>query len=406
MRIERLYLLALISAALLVVPSVILAAKITSWRLLLCSASLGLTACFLVFLLHNRESHCQPMAFATQAQDGTGSVHRLRFLAERRLRCFSAHELRTSSSSISRAAAALRADGAVTVCGVLSRGLAGRLASLVDETALFTGGANPVGLQRACDDPTLVESFEPDADANRDGEADGLRVQRGLPLSALVREALSCALTPLAPVLRAGLGPRAALWELGCIVAHPGAPHQNMHRDNGHIASDEPFVYNVFIALQDVTCMMGPTVVLARTHSTASLKADTTLYAAQESATNAAERARDDPCMATLNAAEQAVKEYFEYNRAPLLRCGDALVYDTRVRHCGSANVSTQPRRILTFAFAAERAAEADEAAEEETAERRLDSVLRGVTCSLDDDPAHWPDRPDGLVRRDTYTCQ
>ena len=223
-------------------------------------------------------------------------------------------------------------------------------------------------------------------------------------------------LGPIGPILRGGLGPRAMLWELACIVANPGAPHQGMHRDVGVVEQPAPGLYNVFVALQDVTCAMGPTVLVPRTHSNAAIAADTWLHEADRKAREAGERARraysrseagvaDEDAHAdatSLLDAERAVKAFLQSNRAPLLAKGDALIYDTRLRHCGAANVSAQPRRMLTFAFAAEGAAEAGHL---RGATADIVAELSGA-CSLDDDPSEWPPRPDCLVKRDTYFCR
>ena len=185
-----------------------------------------------------------------------------------------------------------------------------------------------------------------------------------------------------------------------------------MHRDAGSdLEAASPSMYNVFVALQDISCEMGPTVLLPRTQSGAALAADAALYNAEARARCAAERARTAPHdERAVDAAEAAVRSYMATNCAPLLRTGDALVYDTRLRHCGSANASSTPRRILTFAFAAEGAAVRVDDEREETNEHdgraRVLAELCGGECSLDEAVDEWPARAECLVQRDTYSCR
>lgn len=90
-----------------------------------------------------------------------------------------------------------------------------------------------------------------------------------LPLSSLVQAALSELLqegTPLSKAIQhvAG-GAEAELYELGSFVSLPGAAAQLIHADT--LFSDEPCLFTVTVALQEVKAESGPTLFLPGTHS-------------------------------------------------------------------------------------------------------------------------------------------
>lgn len=94
----------------------------------------------------------------------------------------------------------------------------------------------------------------------------GQRQDLFLPLSApIVRAAVAELVSNLKPLLVAACGPDAALHELSCIYAAPGAPRQCVHADTIVLpcpqypdAHMEP-LYTFFVALQDVEDDMGHT---------------------------------------------------------------------------------------------------------------------------------------------------
>lgn len=326
--------------------------------------------------------------FATQLQDESRQVCCLQWFAARRMRCFSSRGLR-KSSAVSRAVEALQADGACVVANVLSEADAAGMAAHVDESVAAGLATLRAGLSDGTDEFSKIEGYLSDDDEV--GGA-GMRLQRALPLSSTVRDAMRHALASLGPVLRSALGPHAVLWELACIVAQPGAPQQKFHRDAGEPSQEGGAgLYSVFIALQDVTPASGPTVLLPRSHSDAAVAADPALRDAEARYLAARQRAIDsvgEVDMRLLADAEHAARRFRTFNRAPLLRRGDALIYDSRLRHCGSANVSAAPRRLFNFGFAAAGAAEAGHLRGHTAT---LSAELYGA-CSLDEDPATcWP---------------
>ena len=356
----------------------------------LAAALVVAAALFAVFryYLAGLEHPLRLVRFATQLQDESRHMVRLRWWEERRTRCFWARDLRRSTRASKRCISALRYDGACVVHSVLTRDLAAKLGALVDEsvtTALkaILSGHEFSGEPKPFNEFSQIDGFSP-AVLEEGTDGTGLRLQRRLPLSAPVREAMRHSLSSLGPVLRSTLGPKAMMCELACIVANPGAPHQTFHRDAGEMSQPGPGMVSVFIALQDVTCEMGPTVYIPRTHSDEAMAADQQLREAEERYLDARKRAIAD--ISHLPDAESAARAYKSMNRAPLLRAGDALVYDSRLRHCGSANICAEPRLIFNFGFAADGA---DEAGLLEGHTATLCDELIGV-CSLDDDPSEW----------------
>jgi hypothetical protein len=111
--------------------------------------------------------------------------------------------------------------------------------------------------------------------------------------------------------------------ELSSLTSDPGAARQQIHPDNAYQATAP--LYTAFVALQDVTLDMGPTSVLLRTH----------VQGAHESFNEGGE-----------------VKESFlaqaSFRNATLQR-GDALIIDSRVLHCATANSSSLRRCLLYF---------------------------------------------------------
>lgn len=114
-------------------------------------------------------------------------------------------------------------------------------------------------------------------------------------------------------------GPDAELWELGVIVSEPGAAPQSVHFD-----APEMCLFSAFVALQDVSPEMGPTMFLQGTNTPAAHR-----------------RFGEDPA--------GFIKE--AQSSAGLLNAGDAVVYDSRVLHCGSENLSQRTRVLLYLTF-------------------------------------------------------
>jgi ectoine hydroxylase-related dioxygenase (phytanoyl-CoA dioxygenase family) len=115
------------------------------------------------------------------------------------------------------------------------------------------------------------------------------------------------------------------------MISDPGAKRQPVHPDTPteSAAHDEAVVCTGFVALQDITAAMGPTVVWAGTHTAAA-------HAAWEEE-RAGHLERSEACVATLAK-------------------GDLLLFDSRALHCGTANLPESEGRRRLFYFSLKRA--------------------------------------------------
>ena len=105
----------------------------------------------------------------------------------------------------------------------------------------------------------------------------GLRCDLLLPLSPLVPVLTELLGTDgkLGPLLARVCGSDAELYELCSLITEPGSPRQNVHPDTP-FQKHSP-LYVVFVALQDVTSAMGPTIFIPGSHT----QAQSDLFAAR-----------------------------------------------------------------------------------------------------------------------------
>jgi len=241
-----------------------------------------------------------------------------------------------------------------------------------------------------------------------------------------VRTVLDQLIGALGPSLVQNLGPGAQLFELGALIADPGAARQPAHPDTPF--SSRPSVVTVMVALQHVTGLgMGPTGFLPRTHAEEHAHmaynygqppmhtSEAVALATHGDESDAAgaprrEKAASAPCAAGAGLADHAgdvqsaaaacggverrkVKSTDSIPsegqcvrtgeavavdsagadgergavgaglgacaweqllrasalRVPLLRSGDALLFDSRVLHFGTAHTGCAPRRVCFY---------------------------------------------------------
>ena len=216
----------------------------------------------------------------------------------------------------SHLASGLRADGVAAVDHVLDGTTATQLRNHVNER--------------------LARSLDVDHGATHDGEqllgmimCREKRWDLKLDLAEpIVAEAFSRLLSAIGSPLVSLLGSGACLFELGALIVDEGAPRQPVHPDTPY--STRISVVSCVVALQDVSLDMGPTHFLPRTHTERSRAA---LWGS-------------DP------ADDEEVAELLETSacRIPLPRCGDAVLFDARTLHCGSAHTRRGgPRRVLFY---------------------------------------------------------
>lgn len=117
-------------------------------------------------------------------------------------------------------------------------------------------------------------------------------------------------------------------YELASVITDPGSIRQQIHPDLPY--NDVAPLYVIFLALQDVDEHMGPTTFLLKTQS------------AKE---NAIFHSGD-----ILQKNEQLTKSN---SRSATLKKGDAVLFDARILHCGSANDTTNgsTRALFNFSF-------------------------------------------------------
>ena len=111
--------------------------------------------------------------------------------------------------------------------------------------------------------------------------------------------------------------------ELSVLVSDPGAPRQQLHPDNSF--QQVCPLYTVFVALQDITLNMGPTVFLPSTNT--------------------------KQCHQEFNLKEEEKKEFLQSREwsTSLLKKGDVQILDSMCIHAATANVSDQRRALFYF---------------------------------------------------------
>lgn len=128
-------------------------------------------------------------------------------------------------------------------------------------------------------------------------------------------------------------GDDATLYELAALISQPGSPRQPVHPDNPY--QEQSPLFTVFIALQDVTDEMGPTVFLPRTQTA-------TAHTAYNDIPKRNDFLESSPSVSAL------------------LNAGDASLFDSRTMHCGGANDKSEgdTRVLLYMSFRNPRATE------------------------------------------------
>lgn len=146
------------------------------------------------------------------------------------------------------------------------------------------------------------------------------------PDSGAVEAAMRQALAgPVGDLMKAAVGLNASLYELAALVSDNGAGRQPVQVDTPY--QGEAPMYTAFVALQDESVELGPTLFLPGTH-TAKAYADFM----------GGDKKRSDLLQQT---------PFF----GSLLSAGDAAIFDSRLLHAEAQNVAGQ-RAVLYFTFA------------------------------------------------------
>jgi len=159
-----------------------------------------------------------------------------------------------------------------------------------------------------------------------------------LPLTDVTYRALYHVLcqSAVGATLQTLLGQDAVLYEFSCLISDGGSDRQVVHPDTGFARDDTdcPSLYTTFVALQDIAPDMGPTCWLPGTHTRTAHDAFKDEMA--PSATT------DSPKDALLRRQSSV---------SGVLTQGSCAMYDSRVLHCGTANLSDKPRALFYFSF-------------------------------------------------------
>lgn len=153
----------------------------------------------------------------------------------------------------------------------------------------------------------------------------GNRYDLKLPLSGVASAALKEATASMRPFLSAAAGGEGArLCEFAALVSDPGSARQPVHPDTNY--RRDRCVVTSFVALQDVSESMGPTVFIPGSH-TASAH------------------------LAFREAGEVGGPALAAPHGVATLSTGDATVFDSRLLHCGGGNASEKRRVLFYFSF-------------------------------------------------------
>jgi ectoine hydroxylase-related dioxygenase (phytanoyl-CoA dioxygenase family) len=167
-----------------------------------------------------------------------------------------------------------------------------------------------------------------------------------IPLGVPGHEIITCALeeiicnSPIGSTISSILGKDAILHELSCLISDPGSQRQVIHPDTPYIDGRDgrPAVLTCFVALQDITIDMGPTVWLPQTHN--KISHDMFTNSMVGSGSKDGESSPKDILIST--------------HPGPvigLLPKGSCVIFDSRILHCGSANQSLISRALFYFSF-------------------------------------------------------
>jgi len=204
----------------------------------------------------------------------------------------------------------LRTRGVARVDGVLSAETSASLASFVAATL----DANEATTGKA--------KLSPDVFGNVYCKKNRWDVK--LAYDAPVKRALEECARGLGDILREACGDDARLVELAALVSDPGSMRQPVHPDTAY--RRDPTVYTTFVALQDVTRDMGPTLFIPETNTA-----------------RAHAEFRDG--------AERGGLALARGNEVALISRGDATMFDSRTLHCGMENESDTRRVLFYFSF-------------------------------------------------------
>lgn len=168
----------------------------------------------------------------------------------------------------------------------------------------------------------------------------------GLPLTALTRQVLDASIGSVRHFLDGQLKADSPLVELSSIISYPGAKQQDVHSDSAW-ALDRPLLLSAFVALTRVHMTNGPTCLLEGSHTeTAHMKhvvSTAPTYYSSDGEEIIVQHEDRRVCV---------LQDHYPPTHA-FLDVGDMVFFDTNIFHYGSANMSSDCRALLCFAFQA-----------------------------------------------------
>ena len=155
------------------------------------------------------------------------------------------------------------------------------------------------------------------------------------------------------------LGKHAILYEWSCMMSDPNSQRQVVHPDTPAHDDQQPVLYTCFIALQDITMDMGPTTWLPRTHTSEMHEQfkDETIPSSSSSSLKYDKDDNDDNGVTTTTTTTTTTtspKDELLKTQPKVLGTlskGSCAIFDSRVLHCGGANVSEKSRALLYCSF-------------------------------------------------------
>jgi hypothetical protein len=176
-----------------------------------------------------------------------------------------------------------------------------------------------------------------------------------LPLAkdSALSSVLAATVEHVRPVLEDLLSEDAALVEFSGMSSLPGSEEQQMHSDIPFQDSEwrtNPLILSVFVAMEDITVDKGPTCLYAGTHDKwfhELIRADATKPKVYNP-----DGSTDEPETAPSTIVSEA-KAWLgtQTPQHALLNAGDVLIFNTKVFHFGTSNISSTSRDLLSFSF-------------------------------------------------------
>lgn len=141
--------------------------------------------------------------------------------------------------------------------------------------------------------------------------------------------------SPIGAIISSIFGDTAVLHEFSCLMSDAGSQRQVLHPDTPFIDGKGPVLYTCFIALQDVTLDMGPTVWMPGTHC---------------------KEAHDEFQDSFVSEGSESKKDALIRKQHAVLGTlskGSCAIFDSRLLHCGTANrsVDGKSRALFYFSF-------------------------------------------------------